>query len=299
MRPTPRSLILDLLSTLSPSRPEAGLPARALVASGALFDLSESSLRVALTRLRAAGQIERDERGRYRLGRGAEAVRRHVVSWRSLPERAAAWSGGWVAVHGAPSRRGPAARAAARALRLLGFRELRAQLHLRPDNLRGGAERLRGELRELGLPEDALVATLGGLDADTEARASSLWEVEALTAGYASSLRALAESTRRLPELPVDEAMAESFELGGAVIRQLALDPLLPEPIAPTGERDALVAALREYDRLGRSFWATFLSHYDLPPRRRTAPAAAAAGLAATSASAPERSRELALGQGR
>ena len=36
--------------------------------------------------------------------------------------------------------------------------------------------------------------------------------------------------------------MVESFLLGGRVIRQLVLDPLLPEPILPVGERDALVA---------------------------------------------------------
>ena len=37
--------------------------------------------------------------------------------------------------------------------------------------------------------------------------------------------------------------MVESFLLGGRVIRELVLDPLLPEPIVPDAERDALVAA--------------------------------------------------------
>ena len=50
--------------------------------------------------------------------------------------------------------------------------------------------------------------------------------------------------------------MVESFLLGGRVIRQLVLDPLLPEPILPVGERDALAGAMRRYDRLGRACWA-------------------------------------------
>ena len=53
--------------------------------------------------------------------------------------------------------------------------------------------------------------------------------------------------------------MTESFRLGGQAIRQIVLDPLLPEPIVPAAERAALVAALRRYDRMGRSCWAEFM----------------------------------------
>ncbi len=53
--------------------------------------------------------------------------------------------------------------------------------------------------------------------------------------------------------------MVESFLLGGAVVRELVLDPLLPEPILPAGPRNELVAAMRDYDRMGRAAWADFL----------------------------------------
>jgi phenylacetic acid degradation operon negative regulatory protein len=58
--------------------------------------------------------------------------------------------------------------------------------------------------------------------------------------------------------------MAESFRLGGAAIRQIVLDPLLPEPIVPAAERRALVEAVRRYDRIGRRVWAGWLGA-DLP----------------------------------
>ena len=47
--------------------------------------------------------------------------------------------------------------------------------------------------------------------------------------------------------------MVETFLVGGRAIRQIALDPCLPEAIAPEAERRALVAAMREYDRAGRA----------------------------------------------
>jgi hypothetical protein len=72
--------------------------------------------------------------------------------------------------------------------------------------------------------------------------------------------------------------MVESFLCGGRVIQQLVLDPLLPEPILDTRERDALVASLRDYDRLGRECWADFLAHYGVPHRQAPADTRMAAG---------------------
>jgi phenylacetic acid degradation operon negative regulatory protein len=77
--------------------------------------------------------------------------------------------------------------------------------------------------------------------------------------------QALERSERQLPQLSLERAMVESFLVGGRAIRQLVLDPLLPERIVPTHERDLLVATLRRYDRLGRSVWATFLRGFGVP----------------------------------
>ena len=81
--PTGKSLTLDLLSTLR----GGSMPIAALVAAGEVFGLGEGSIRVAVTRLLAAGQIERDERGRYRLGpavavAGAAALRSSIAGGR-------------------------------------------------------------------------------------------------------------------------------------------------------------------------------------------------------------------------
>jgi hypothetical protein len=72
----------------------------------------------------------------------------------------------------------------------------------------------------------------------------------------------------RLEKLSAGEAMVESFNVGGRALRQLILDPLLPEEIHPTAEREALFAAMTEYDRLGRLAWAELLGRFGVPHLR-------------------------------
>ncbi len=257
MELTPKSLILDLLSTA----PTQAMPVAALVAAGELFHLSENSMRVTLARLRTADLIDQDERGRYRLAAEAASLGRHVTSWRTTAQRVRPWEGRWIGAHTAPIRRSErrAHRHSDRALRLLGFERFDAGLHLRPDNLGGGVPAVRQQLYELGLNAKAMVFGIAELDDEAERRARGLWDVAALRKGYRSSLAALHKSERRLAHAPADEALVESFLLGGRVLRQIVLDPLLPEPLVPAGERQALIEAMAHYDRVGRNSWSKFL----------------------------------------
>ncbi len=170
-------------------------------------------------------------------------------------------AGGWVALHTAGLERGSARsrRQRARALRLLGFRPFAPGIELRPDNLVGGVARVRARLASLGIDAPALVFGIDDLDPAAEARARALWDGAALVASYRATIGRLERSAERVALLPRAAARAESFRLGGEALRQLALDPLLPEPIVPAAERRALVAAMHRYDRLGRRAWAGWL----------------------------------------
>jgi phenylacetic acid degradation operon negative regulatory protein len=257
MDPSPRSLILDLLQTLG----RASAPVRALVAAASLFGIAENSLRVALARLRADGLVESDVRGSYRLGPAARAVSGELRSWRHLEQKLRPWDGAWVAVQTGPLARGSARerRRRARALRLLGLRPFAPGIELRPDNLQGGVEGVRARLASLGIDRPALVYRAEGFDPAAEAEARGLWGGAALVESYRATVTRLEDSAARLVELPREAAMVESFRLGGETLRQLALDPLLPEPIVPAAERRALVTTMHRYDRLGRQAWAGWL----------------------------------------
>ena len=257
--PRPKSLILDLLSALA----GGSLPVAGLVEAAGLFRIAEGSLRVALSRLLSEGRVERDERGAYRLGPAAAPVQGQLRGWRTQGGLVRTWRSGWVGVLTRVSKapRG-ADHDAARALHMLGFRSFTADLQLRPDNLRGGVAGLRERLVGLGGPAGAPVFGLGDLDADHEARARRLWDRDALERGYREAQRSLSASARRLPDLPEATAMTESFRLGGRVLQQLALDPLLPEALVDVAARRSLVSAMEDYDRLGRAAWRPFLERH-------------------------------------
>jgi len=256
--PSPKHLILDLLSTASKS----AMPVGALVAAGHLFAVSENNIRVTLARLRAARMVEQDERGQYRLALAAAPVGKQVAAWRSVDARVRPWDGGWIGVHTTAVRRSErrAHRGGERALRFLGFERFETGLYLRPDNLSGGVATVRQRLYELGLDARALVFVIHALDARAERRARRLWDTATLRGAYRSSLAALNKSEPRLSNLPAHAALVESFLLGGRVIRQIVLDPLLPEPLVPASERNGLLEAMRHYDRVGRSCWSSFLT---------------------------------------
>jgi len=261
VQPTAKSVILDLLSTLK----GGALPVRALVAAAALFAISENSLRVALARLRASGLVTSDEPGLYRLGARAEAINQVATSWRAAERGVRAWSGDWIAVVTSGLPRLPQGRSA-RALAFLGLRELRRDLAVRPDNLLGGVDAARERLRELGLDQGADVFTLRDLAPDAARRATALWDTAEILLGYRHTIADLERSERVLATRPRAAAMAESFLLGGRAIRQIVLDPRLPEPLVPAAERRALIDALLRYDRAGRGYWASFLREMGATP---------------------------------
>jgi len=268
--PNAKSFVLDLLSTLR----RGAMPVRALVASAALFGIAEGSVRVALTRLLGAGLVERDDRGLYRLGHAAAPVQRRVAAWRDLEARLRPWSGGWIGVFAGRAAT-PLSRASQRrserALRLSGFRPFARGLAVRPDSLAGGVTRMREELAALGLAPGSVVCEVRELDPVSEARARKLWDADGLIAIYRRHRQRLEASTRRLRARSAEVAMVESFRVGGAVLRLLARDPLLPEPIVAAAERAALVDAMRDYDAIGRASWSGFLSRHGV--RHGKAPA--------------------------
>ena len=282
MTPSPKSAILDLLQTTR----GRSMPVRALVEAGAILGLAGNGMRVALARLVARGLVERDGPGRYRLAAPAQPISRRVGGWASADQRSVSWDGGWIGAltQGRAVGDRAARRSDSRALAFLGFARLAPGLWIRPDNLRGGVEAARDALAELGLDPHVSVLRLSELDANTEERARRLWDADALVAAQRQAREALERSAARLARLSREAAMAETFLVGGRAIRQIALDPCLPEAIAPEKERRALVAAMREYDRAGRACWREFMRAHDAPHRAAPANLAGLSGEARAAA---------------
>jgi phenylacetic acid degradation operon negative regulatory protein len=259
-RVTPKSLLLDLLRVAL--RP---VPVRELVSVGALFGLEGNAIRVALTRLVGRGLVVSDERGSYGLAAGADPVRRWVEGWRLGDRRLRPWTGAWLcAWHPRGGGRGER-QLSHRALGRLGFREGRDQLWVRPDNLRARAAALQAELILHGAAAGTLLFVGQELPAAViDGWVGALWPIEEVAGRHRRALRDIERSRARLERLAGGGALVESFLVGGAAIRSLALDPLLPDEIAPGVDRRALTDAMRDYERRGRAIWSRVLQSASL-----------------------------------
>ncbi|MCL4185873.1 MAG: PaaX family transcriptional regulator [Burkholderiaceae bacterium] len=257
MKVDARRLIQNLLLGAA----DRHLTAREAVAACALFGIRENSVRVSLVRLSAAGLVEAMGRGEYRLGPNAARLAADLATWRDAERRVHDWSGDWIVVHVGDLGRSDrtALRARARAVDLLGLRELDRGLFLRPDNLAGGVAAARARLQALGLEPEAAVFVARAFDEDRERRAAALWDGAALTRGYRDTRARLEAWLGGADSLGLDVAARESFLLGNDAIRQLVFDPLLPAPLVDVEARRAFVDTVVRFDAAGHAIWNRFL----------------------------------------
>ncbi|MEU3353748.1 PaaX family transcriptional regulator C-terminal domain-containing protein [Streptomyces sp. NPDC037389] len=249
LRPlTARSVVL---STLLGHHPPA-LPARALVRVGELFGTAEGTVRTALTRMVAAGDLEQRD-GTYRLTE--RLLARQARQDDSRAPRTRAWSGTWsgtwsgaweIAVVTAERRPAPDRAALRQAMAALRLAELREGCWTRPANL----------VRDPAWPPvvaGQCALFTGAPEGDPAALAAGLWDLT----GWARRAHALEAALEALPGGP--DRLAERFTVSAAVLRHLLADPVLPAPLLPAdwpGER------LRQrYEAFDRDFRSLLLRY--------------------------------------
>ncbi|MGW8971807.1 PaaX family transcriptional regulator C-terminal domain-containing protein [Streptomyces platensis] len=210
LRPlTARSIVLSTLLGHHPPR----LPARALVRVGELFGIAEGTVRVALSRMVAAGDLRQTE-GSYALT--TRLLARQTRQDESRTPQTVPWNGGWeIAVVATPERRPAAERTALRqAMAALRLAELREGSWLRPANL----DRPRP-----AVVTDQCTWFTGTPDDDPAALAGRLWDL----GGWAGRARALSAALDRAGH------HADRFTVAAAALRHLLSDPLLPADLLP------------------------------------------------------------------
>ncbi len=225
-----RSVVLSLLLGARP----AEMSAAALVRAGELFDVPETTLRAAVSRMVAAGDLVRDG-GTYGLSeRLLDRQRRQDAALRIDEDD---WSGTWEQVVITSSGRSASDRAGLRTtLTTLRLAELREGVWLRPANLARPLPAWPGEL----------ITTFEVTPAEDPVGLSRrLWDL----AGWAATGREL------LAAMADPETARVALTLNAAVVRHLLVDPALPRDLLPAGwPSDALRTA---YDRYRSSLSAS------------------------------------------
>lgn len=213
-----RSIVLSLLLGAHPPQ----MHVRHLLGAADQFGVSESALRVALTRMTSAGDLERGD-GAYRLSARLAARQRRQDD--SITPRTVPWAGDWEMAAVIVSGRTPAERSQLRTeLTRLRLAELREGVWMRPANLE----------RPWSPEVEPVLARFTAQPAESpEALIASLWDLTAWSAAGHRLLEHFTAATDPLVRLTAAAAM----------VHHLVSDPVLPVALLPP---DWPGAALRE-----------------------------------------------------
>lgn len=264
---TPKNVIVDLLRMTR----QHSVSSKSLIDTGSLFGFNANAIRVTLTRLVSNGVLESDARGMYRLAKKTDPISSYIENWRLGEERRIPWNGNaWLACH-LPKKPQRSARSnSLKALNFLGFREGLDNVWVRPANLHYSFQEIDKLLTHLGVETAATLMQVDNISSKVSKRwQHQLWNTKALSFGYREGLEKIEASLKNLPNLNSKEAMAESFIVGGEAIHILAKDPLLPDEIFETHERDELHRAMLNYDEVGREIWAKEVQHLQIKVQAR------------------------------
>ena len=207
MRMTARSVVLSVLLGAHPAWATAG----ELLRLTADFEIKDTTLRVALTRMVGTGDLVRSRDG-YRLsGRLLARQRRQDAALAPVTRD---WDGDWITVVitvvGTDARTRAALRTALQDNR---FAELREGVWLRPGNLADG----------LPAQADGRVRVLRSRDDQPADLAARLWDLP----GWAQTARRLLREMDSATDIP------GRFAVAAAMVRHLLADPVLPAELLP------------------------------------------------------------------
>ena len=242
---TTRSVLASMLLGSTPPR----LPVAVLVRAGEMFGFTEGSVRTALSRMAASGELRRDAQGWYRLqGDLLTRQSRQGESRSALTEQ---WSGRWRLAVVDPGARSATDRAALRdALIRLRFAEQREGVWLRPDNLDPRSQQHPWQLADtqcrwfLAEPEFSF-------EQNEQEFAANLWNLSQW-ATRATELRKKMHALMAPLQQRDTSALAPGFVVSAAVLRHFLADPLLPRELLP---RHWPGAALRaDYDQYDTTY---------------------------------------------
>lgn len=235
---TARTVVATTLLGCHPPR----LATPTLVRIGTLFGIPAGTLRVALSRMTAAGELEAVDGG-YRLtGDLLRRQARQEEGWHPAMKR---WDGGWnvavVTVDRRPAAERAELRRAAGSLRMAALRE---GVWLRPNNL--PARRLPDALSIVDAQCQWLESRPAGGRRGSRDLAARLWDVDGWSREASRLRRTMARSIDAI-EAGDPDALRGGSATTIAVMRHLMHDPLLPPELLPS--RWPGKALRREYDR--------------------------------------------------
>lgn len=251
-RKSAQNLVLDILYCFR-YRP---IDPSAIVRINRLFGFSEPATRMAVSRLKQSGILEQDGRGRYYVGTSGRFLADIFQDWPSQLTKIVPWQGGWIIALVDSGLKEPVRRARRnRALVLRGFQALREEILVRPNNWRGGLDSLRQDMESFGVAHDVTLCAAQEFDQSSENALLHLWDKPEQESRYLAAIKLLESSEKMFPDLETGDVVLESLKVGGALTRQILLDPLLPDQMINADLRRKVIQKFADYANLAVPHW--------------------------------------------
>jgi phenylacetic acid degradation operon negative regulatory protein len=243
-----RSLVLSVLLGLPAPKLPASSPARL----AELFDIAPGTMRTAVSRMLAAGELTTVDGG---YGLAGPLVERKVAQDIGRRPAGDAWDGTWwVVTVTSPSRQLATRRDFRTAMANARMGELRPDTWLRPANLTGPRA------------DSGTIVVRGPIDGEDGATlAARLWDLDGIARRCAALSHAVERDVDQLTDGDPD-AVPRGIMLAAAVVHFLRAEPLLPATLTPDAWAvDDLRDRYADFDRaLGRALHQA-LDHPPLP----------------------------------
>lgn len=251
-----RDLIVDLLLGLQ----GRAISIKQIIIAAKLFEISENSIRVAVTRLSSDNVIEAIERGVYQFTTQSHEWADVMLNRKNGIKQTKQWNHQFLAVFTGELGRvdRTALNRRERALRHFGFKELEQGIYIRPDNLAISFDDIFSELKAKGLEAGAKICQINHFDTTTLANLPVLWSTSTLNQNYEKYSQMIQAWLSSVDQLDLDTATRESLLLGRQTISLVMNDPLLPEDYVDVELREQFVASVQQLDQTGLELWRRF-----------------------------------------
>ncbi|MDO6711815.1 hypothetical protein Q4567_13860 [Aliiglaciecola sp. 2_MG-2023] len=248
--------VLELLSAIKGFQISelTSLSAKQLLVIADKLEISEASLRMALSRQTKQGKLIR-ENGKYSL---AKSRKPFVLPrfWLDMQQRSANWDGEWLLVNQLQHKFSPTImRRLNNKADLLGFKSFPTLGWLRPNNLIDLREETLFHFHSVVEEPQFLTCCLTDIDEASIGLFTQSWPLDKLNQFYHKAYELIFSESELLETLSDKDILIRSFAIGRLVVEYLSKDPWLPEDLIDLPARTRLFEQTVEYYQKITPLW--------------------------------------------
>ncbi|GAC14656.1 phenylacetic acid degradation operon negative regulatory protein [Aliiglaciecola lipolytica] len=230
------------------------LSAKQLLTIAEKLDITEASMRMALSRQTKQGKLIRNK-GKYAL---AKSLNPFVLPrfWLDIKHRKMHWCGDWLLINQGDLKLNPTIlRRLNNKAELLGLKFIQSLGWVRPNNLVDLREEVLFHFNAVIEQSGLLICYLKEIDKQWLAQLMQSWPVQQLNQFYTDAYEMISNECDLIAKATDREVLIRSFAIGRLLVENLSKDPWLPAEMIDESARTRLIDQSVEYYEQIKPAW--------------------------------------------